>query len=85
MRAPTHGVINIGDRLDDGRQGCVRTVPGRRQLHANGQFGAEEAGLSVSDELCEIATGHGHHGREHVRQGRLLSVVPIHVICFGKK
>ena len=45
-------------------------VPGRRQLHADGQPGAEEARLSLPHELRQESAGHGHHGRQYLRQGR---------------
>jgi hypothetical protein len=38
---------------------------------ANGRFGAEEAGLPVSDELRQNAAGAGHSRRQHLRQGKL--------------
>lgn len=46
-----------------------RSVPRCRELHADGQFGAEKAGLSVPDELCQESARHGHHGCEHLRKG----------------
>lgn len=56
-----------GHRQHDGWQGRLRPVPGRRQLHADGQPGAQEARLSVSDELRQIAARYGHHGGQHFR------------------
>ncbi len=47
-----------------------RTLSRRSQLHADWQSGAQEACVSLPDELCEEPAGHGHHGCQYVRQGR---------------
>ena len=44
-------------------------VPGCGELYADRQPGAEKAGLPVSDELRQEPARHGHHGRQHIRQG----------------
>lgn len=46
-----------------------RSLPGRGELHADGQPGAEEAGLPLPDELRQEPAGHGHHGSQHLREG----------------
>lgn len=45
-------------------------VPGCCELHADGQPGAEEAGLPVPDELRQESARHGYHGCEHLRKGK---------------
>lgn len=54
-----------GYSLDDCGQRCVRSVPRRGQLYANRQSGAEETGLFVPHELCQVSAGHGHHGCQY--------------------
>lgn len=61
--------IRSGHCQHDCWQRCLRSFPGCRQLHANGQFGIEEIGLFVFDELCQISTGHGYYGGQHICQG----------------
>ena len=45
--------------------------PRRRELHADRQPGAEEAGVSLPHELRQEPARHGHHGRQHIRQGNV--------------
>lgn len=47
-----HFLYSLGHRQHDRWKGCVCTISRRCQLHANRQFGTEEIGLFVSDELC---------------------------------
>lgn len=46
-----------------------RSLPGRGELHADGQLGAEEAGLPLPDELRQEPARHGHHGSQHICEG----------------
>lgn len=54
--------FGLGHCEHDSGQRCVGTISRCGQLHANRQFGTEKTGLLVFDELCKIATRHGHYG-----------------------
>ena len=41
------------------------------ELHADWQPGAEEACVSLPDELCQESARHGHHGCQQLREGNL--------------
>lgn len=63
-------LLLIGHCEHDSGQGCVCSVPGCGQLHADGQPGVEEAGVLVPDELRQVTARHGHHGSQYLRQGK---------------
>ena len=50
-------------------QGCVYAVYRCGQLHANRKFGAQEAGVSVSHQLCKEPPRPCHPCCEYLREG----------------
>ena len=74
-----HSPLLSGDSQHDGREGRLSSVSGRHQLHANRQLGAQEVGLPLSHELRKVAAGHGHHGRQHIREGETKFVIIVAV------